>query len=147
MKPVEANKEKQILNKYSALTGLKLTSKDYPLYSFIDDWYGVPHRQGGTTKTGVDCSGFTGNLYREIYKKDIPRSSIDQWEKCNRVGRNGLKQGDLVFFDIEKGKKVSHVGVYLGNNKFVHASTSKGVRIDDLESDYYKKYFKSGGRF
>jgi lipoprotein Spr len=96
---------------------------------------------------GTDCSGFSLNLYKEVYKLDIPRSSEDQYKKSRHVRRRRLKEGQLVFFHIEKGKKVSHVGVYLGNHKFVHASTKKGVRIDDLRDKYYAKAFVCGGKF
>ncbi len=115
------------------------------LYQFIDEWYGVPYKFGGTTKAGADCSGFVGQLYDTVYRKSLPRSTNEIDKACSNVSKSSLKEGDLVFFDINK-KKVSHVGVYLQNNKFVHASTSKGVIISDLENPYYQKSFSKGGR-
>lgn len=119
--------------------------KNERLYIFIDEWEGTPYRYGGTTKSGADCSGFVGALYQDVYKKQLPRttSQLDQGTKT--IAKNNLQEGDIVFFDIE-GKKNAHVGVYLVNNKFVHASSSKGVTISDLENPYYKKAFAKGGR-
>jgi len=115
------------------------------LYSFINEWYGVPYRYGGCQKTGVDCSCFTSNLYDKVYGFKIPRTAGEIYKECNKIKTDKLKQGDLVFFIIN-GKNISHVGVYLMQNKFAHASTSKGVIISDLNETYYKKYFYSAGR-
>lgn len=115
------------------------------LYAFVDDWMGVKYQYGGLTKNGVDCSGFTNLLYSEVYNKKLARRAQDIYQNSTRVSRASLSEGDLVFFDIA-GKKKSHIGVYLTNNRFVHASTSKGVVISDLNNSYYQKYFASGGR-
>lgn len=115
------------------------------LYSFIDEWYGVKYKYGGTTKSGVDCSGFCNVLYGYVYNKQLPRTTKSISKKANKVAKKKLKEGDLVFFDIA-GKKKSHVGIYLINNYFVHASTSKGVIISSLLNPYYKKSFNTGGR-
>ncbi len=137
---------KKIAQKYAPIL---LVDEDdisnIPLYSFIDDWYGVPYKYGGKNKNGIDCSNFTSTLYSQIYKKPIAGSSSGIFEQCRIISKNDLREGDLVFFIIE-GKKVSHIGVYLQNNKFVHATTKKGVMIDDLDSPYYKKYFHKAGR-
>lgn len=134
------------MDKYEQQTGIRLDLASFALYHFIDQWMGVPYRYGGTTRKGVDCSGFAQNLYKQVYKAELPRSSTDQFKHTRHVRRRRLKEGNLVFFHTEEGKRITHVGVYLGNNKFVHASTSKGVRIDDLKSDYYRKAFVKGGR-
>lgn len=114
------------------------------LYEFIDDWYGVKYKFGGLTKSGVDCSGFCNVLYNKVYKKELPRSTKDIVKVINKVPQSKLKEGDLVFFNIS-GKKNSHVGLYLINNYFVHASTSKGVVISNLTNPYYKKAYNKGG--
>ncbi len=135
-----------IQKKYAALIGVSSNEiTNLTLYKFIDDWYGVPYKSAGKTKAGVDCSGFVSILSAQVYKKTVggPASSI--FESCEVVSQKNLKEGDLVFFKINSDK-ISHVGVYLKNNHFVHASTHKGVMINSLDEAYYKKYFYKGGR-
>ena len=143
-----AKRDKELIQKYEEIIGQKIDIREsLPLYQALDGWMGVPYQYGSNTRKGTDCSGFTGCIYRDVYKIEIPRSSEDQFTKAKPVKKVQLQEGDLVFFRIDNKKKASHVGIYLGNNKFVHASTSKGVRIDDLESEYYRKYFVGGGKF
>lgn len=115
------------------------------LYQFIDDWYAVPYKYAGKDKHGIDCSGFTGVLCATVYNKKVSASSKAIYEETKRISMSDLKEGDLVFFVIN-GKSVSHVGVYLQHNKFVHASTRRGVIISDLDEPYYKKYYHGAGR-
>jgi lipoprotein Spr len=116
------------------------------LYLFIDEWVGIPYKFGGQNKDGIDCSGFSGLLYEKIYNISLPRSSKEQSANLISVDEKELKEGDLLFFNTN-GASISHVGIYLGNNKFVHASTIKGVTIDSLYLPYYRKYFTFAGRF
>jgi murein DD-endopeptidase / murein LD-carboxypeptidase len=116
------------------------------LYDTIESWLGTPYRFAGNTKSGTDCSGFVNTLYTGVYKTNLgARNSGDIYKKITKIDKDELTEGDLVFFRIRK-KRISHVGVYLGNNKFVHASTSSGVIISDLTEPYYKKYYAGGGR-
>lgn len=115
------------------------------LLKFMDEWLGVPYKYGGTDKSGIDCSALTGKLYSSIYGKSCGRSAQDIYDQAKTINTSNLKEGDLVFFKIES-KKVSHVGVYITNNKFLHATTKKGVMINDLNENYYKKYFYAAGR-
>lgn len=132
-------------SKYASKLGVSTRDlENAALYNFIDQWEGVPYRYGGTTRSGVDCSGFVGALYKDVYRKSVPRTTSELERSSKKVSRNGLKEGDLVFFDIER--KNSHVGVYLANDYFVHASTSRGVIISHLGNSYYKKVFSKGGR-
>ena len=71
-------------------------------------------------------------------------SSASIYHQCSAISKDKLKEGDLVFFKIDS-KEISHVGIYLQNNKFIHATTKAGVMIDDLNEEYYRKYFKGGG--
>lgn len=114
------------------------------MFEFIDDWYGTPYRLGGTTKKGVDCSAFTQFLFSGVYGFSIPRTAREQYNLTSRISRTELKEGDLIFFNTRGG--VSHVGVYLQNNKFVHASTSGGVMISDIFEEYWVKKFVGVGR-
>ncbi|HJU45859.1 MAG TPA: NlpC/P60 family protein, partial [Chitinophagaceae bacterium] len=114
------------------LTNLKLLET-------IDEWYGTRYRYGGSTRDGIDCSAFTCALMTAAFGSALPRTSREQYAASQRIEKADLQEGDLVFFNTSGG--VSHVGVYLNNNKFVHASTSSGVMISDLNEDYYlRKY-------
>lgn len=141
-----SSKDIALKEKYAQLLGVdEKNIENLKLYYFIDDWMGVPYKYGGKDKNGIDCSGFTGLLYKEVYNKNISGPTSKLIELTNIIPESELKEGDMVFFQIEKKGKVSHVGVYLQNNKFVHATTKKGVMINDLSETYYKQhYFKSG---
>jgi len=134
-----------IKERYASIMNVKEKDLDNEkLYRFIDSWIGVPYRNGGMDKRGVDCSGFTILLAKEIYNKPLSRTARSMAGNVKRKFEKDLKEGDLVFFDFE-GQKFSHVGIYLRNNKFVHASTSKGVIISDLKDPWYYKYFSRAG--
>jgi len=113
-----------------------LKSKD--LYRFITDWTGVKYKLGGMDKSGIDCSGFALILERDIYGLTLPRRSKDQAEAIKKKDKNNLKEGDLIFFAFG-GNEVDHVGVYLNNDFFVHASTTRGVVVDDLNLPFYQQ--------
>lgn len=119
--------------------------KNKALYQLILDWYGTPYAFGNNTKKGIDCSGFTQIIYKEIYKKDLPRRSSDMSELIERKYSKDLKEGDLVFFSFGNSKEINHVGIYLSNNKFVHASTKKGVIVSDLTEPWYGDYLVKCG--
>ncbi|RYE37190.1 MAG: hydrolase [Sphingobacteriales bacterium] len=119
-----------------------LKSKD--LYRFITDWAGVKYRLGGLDKKGIDCSGFALLLQKDIYGVSLPRRSRDQAESIKERRITQLKEGDLIFFSFGGGA-VDHVGIYLNNDYFVHASTSRGVIVDDLKLPVYQKAIVKAG--
>ncbi len=119
--------------------------KHNKLYLFVNDWYGTPYKYGGCQKTGVDCSCFTDNLFENVYGKKLGRTAGEIYKACEKIKTEKLQEGDLIFF-ITNGKSISHVGVYLRDNKFVHSSTSKGVVISDLNEAYYKKCFYAAAK-
>ncbi len=132
--------------KYSVLMDTEVESlPDKTLLDAVDEWYGVRYRVGGNTKSGVDCSGFTVAVYAAAYGMTLPRVSRDQYRLSRKISTTELKEGDLVFFNTN-GRGVSHVGVYLGNNKFIHASVSRGVMVSDLFENYYLRRFVGAGR-
>lgn len=115
------------------------------LYAFINEWYGTPYKYGGCQKSGVDCSCFANLLYEQVYGKKIARSAAEIFKSCDEIGLEDVREGDMVFFKIG-GKSISHVGVYIRKNYFIHSSTSEGVVLNSIEEAYYKKYFFCAGK-
>ena len=143
---IDRSKADQFYNDYSDRLGIQLSgNEDRKLVSTIADWIGTPYRYGGCDKRGTDCSCFVRNVIKEVYGVDLHRSSEDMILDVNKVNKEHLRDGDLVFFKINNDK-ISHVGIYISDNKFAHASKKRGVVINDLNETYYNKYFYSGGR-
>lgn len=110
-------------------------------------WRGVPYKYGGHSRSGADCSGFLMEVFKEAVGIKLPRSSRDQKEYCRPVRRDEMIVGDLVFFTGKNSKgKIAHVGMYIGDNKMIHASSSRGVVEDDLSLRYYVEHFNGVGR-
>ena len=114
------------------------------LIEYIHQWWAVPYRIGGSTMNGIDCSNFVKGLTNYTYGLELPRTSREQAAFCKEIEREELKEGDLVFFNTGRG--ISHVGLYMANNKFVHASTSMGVVISSLDEPYWKRRYVKSGR-
>ena len=133
--------------KYAGMMGVFANSlTNLSLYSFIDNWMGVRYRLGGTTKSGIDCSAFVRTLYSSVFCTDLLRTAAEQFTMANVIfDKDQLKEGDLVFFRIHSSR-ISHVGIYLTNNHFVHASCSKGITISSLDETYWSRYYAAGGR-
>lgn len=116
------------------------------LLQTIDHWWGTKYCYGGSTEDCVDCSGFTQLVLMDVYNIHIPRVAQDQYDSTERIKENKLTEGDLVFFHTTgRGKSITHVGVYITNNKFAHASTSDGVVIADLNDPYWKQRYRGAG--
>lgn len=131
--------------KYAMMMNVNVESlKNVALLGFIDDWFGTRYRFGGTSKKGVDCSALTGSLLMAVYGFALPRTAREQYKATEHIKKEDLREGDLVFFNTTGG--VSHVGLYLENDYFLHASSSQGVTISSLSSDYFSKRFICGGR-
>lgn len=107
-------------------------------------WKGVRYRLGGSTKSGIDCSAFVQRTFREQFGLELPRSTSEQQSSGEFVSRGKLRTGDLVLF--RAGSTGRHVGIYIGNDQFVHASTSSGVMISKLTEPYWKKRYNSARR-
>jgi len=116
------------------------------LDQLIEKYWGADYRMGAEGPSQFDCSGFIRRIFSEAYHYTLPRSSGEQFEVGQAVSKTALKYADLVFFTTNGHKTVSHVGVYIGNGKFAHASTSVGVTITALESDYYQKRYLGARR-
>lgn len=115
------------------------------LFEDIDYWWGTKYCFGGEDENCIDCSSFTQTIIRDVYTVHIPRTSKEQYDSSDHINEDELQQGDLVFFKTT-GKAISHVGLYLTNNKFVHASVSSGVMISDLNEPYWKQRFAGAGK-
>ena len=131
--------------KYALLLNIEVEQiQNLNLFKLIDEWIGTRYRLGGSTKSGIDCSAFMQVLFTAIYGITLPRTAKEQYNLVRKISRSELKEGDLVFFHTAK-RGVSHVGMYLQNNKFVHASSS-GVTISDLYDDYWSRKIIGAGR-
>jgi lipoprotein Spr len=125
-------------------TALAFNPMSLKLYDFVFDWIGKPYRFGGTSKNGIDCSAFARELYARVMNQYIPRNSRQQFKYVKPINKEELQPGDLVFFKI-KTRDISHVGVYLSDNKFIQSSKS-GVNVASLEHPYWKRYYYKAGR-
>lgn len=130
---------------YAKIFGVEFSgNEDKKLLKELSNWIGVKYVYGGESKSGTDCSGLVQTVYKTVYNASLYRTAFDLAKNCDSISKNNLKCGDLVFFKINSSK-ISHVGIYLAKNKFIHAS-SKGVMVSDLAETYYTKYYYSAGR-
>lgn len=109
-----------------------------------EDWKGVPYRAGGLSKAGIDCSGLVHVTYRSVFNLAVPRTTKSLARVGSRVGRGRLRPGDLVFF--RTGLRKRHVGIYVADGEFLHASTSRGVTISSLNEDYWDESYRGARR-
>lgn len=117
------------------------------LVSEARKWIGTPYVYGGHSRKGTDCSGFLMEVFRECAGISLPRSSREQQAYCHPIDREYLAVGDLVFFSSKRsGGRVSHVGMYIGDGRMIHASSSRGVVEDNLASQYFVTYYQGAGR-
>jgi len=143
----EVEKANWLQLKYSILIDVPVeTITNYALLKKIDEWIGTPYVYGGSSKNGVDCSYFALDVMQGTYNVKLNRTAAEQYLQSKRINWDELKEGDLIFFKTEGPNKVSHVGIYLTNNKFVHASSKKGVTISDLSEPFYQRTLFSMGR-
>ena len=143
--------------KYGKLLNVKAEEiKNIQLYEFIDDWMNTPYKLGGETKKGIDCSSFAQLLYIEVFEKYIERTAQKQFDSehiSKFRGKEFLQEGDFIFFKSPNttNREISHVGIYLKENKFINATSYKGtngaggVKIDDLTNPFWVKRFVAGG--
>ena len=137
---VNKNKNIDVFNTKSNYTS-KQVKINNNLFDFYSNWEGVRYKLGGTSKNGIDCSGFVQKALKEKFNLNLPRSTGEQAQIGKSINKNELQMGDLVFF---KTGRTNHVGIYIEDGKFMHASTKIGVTISELESDYFaKNYWKA----
>lgn len=132
--------------KYAELLGKDPNQIDnIELLRSVDEWYGTKYKMGGNSKSGIDCSAFVQSVYLSAFGLTVPRTAFEQYKAASHISATEMREGDLVFFNTTGG--VSHVGIYMGNNKFAHASVARGVTVSDLFDPYYLKRFLGIGRF
>lgn len=122
------------------------TPKEKMLMEIIK-YLNVPYKYGGNSKSGIDCSAFTQSIYKNTLSINLFRSAREQYKQGEVISNvDDLQFGDLVFFDTRSGIRPGHVGIYIGDQLFAHASTKKGVTISSITHSYYKSRFMSGRR-
>ena len=141
---------KKILITIFSFISLKSNSQitsDSLLNSFVKDWLNVPYKFGGKTKKGIDCSKLTQRVYKDVYNLEIPGVSWKQWDISKRISKDSLQTGDLVFFNSRLSPSGWHVGLYLIDGYFFHASNRKDdVKISNLNEKVYLENYKGAGR-
>ncbi len=113
----------------------------------IIKYLNTPYKYGGNTTNGIDCSAFTQTVFRNVLSLDLNRSAREQYRQGIEItDRDDLKFGDLVFFNTRRRVRPGHVGIYIGDNLFAHASSRNGVIVSSLDQDYYSRRFMGGRR-
>ncbi|MDO5759399.1 MAG: C40 family peptidase [Bacteroidota bacterium] len=137
-------REKEMTNSDIYASSMKeLKQYGSNLTDYCISWVGTPYKAGGTTKQGVDCSGFVCAVYKDMYDIQLSRRSADMTKDVTILSsKNRMKEGDLIFFG--KGR-INHVGIFIRGDKFIHASSSKGVIVSSLEEKYWKENYNSCG--
>lgn len=132
------------MNKLSSFD-VPLTMREKILFEVIK-YLDTPYKYGGNTDNGIDCSGFTKNVFQESAMLDLPRTAREQYYVGEKIDKDNLQFGDLVFFNTRRRSNPGHVGIYLGDNQFVHASRTLGVTISSLDETYFKNRYVGARR-
>ena len=136
-------KSENILTSNALSSKIEMPTRKQAFTEFYDEWKNVKYKLGGNSRNGIDCSAFTQRIYKEKFDLDIPRTTISQVSVGTEIAKSELMPGDLVFFKTSKTDK--HVGVYVGNNNFLHASI-KGIQYTSLDKPFYKKNYWTSRR-
>jgi probable lipoprotein NlpC len=143
---VTASRDSLAYGYYDQTLGLKLAhTENKSLLQTVTDWLGTPYSYGSNSRRGTDCSGFVTQVFKKVYGITLKRSSRSMFSTVQRVAKNEMKAGDLVFFRHGKGA-IYHVGIYLKDGKFAHAACNGGVMVSSLNQPYYHHNFYSAGR-
>ena len=135
------------IHKYEEKLGISLPeTSNIEFIKVIVPWLGSPYKYGGNSINGTDCSGFVSSIYSSFFKIELDRTSLLIYQNARKINKSEVKEGDLVFFKTD-GKKVSHVGITITPNHFIHASSKKGVVVNSLNEPYYSKNFVAFGSY
>lgn len=140
--------EQKEIQELSIRLGISITNAEHlDLYREAADWLGTRYRRGGMSRSAVDCSGFTNIIYKSVYGVTLDRVSTTIAKNVKEtIQKDELEPGDMVFFSTFRKKYINHVGVYIGDGKFIHASIKHGVIVSSLSEGYYSKTWRKGGR-
>jgi hypothetical protein len=143
-KPIVSQRE---IHKYEEQLGISLPeTSNIAFIKAIVPWLGSPYKYGGNSRNGTDCSGLVSSIYSSYFKIELDRTSLLIYQNARKINKSEVKEGDLVFFKTD-GKKVSHVGITITPDHFIHASSKKGVIVNSLSETYYSKSFVSFGSY
>jgi len=140
---IPLEKEYQEISEEELLSDNNVINMNKQFMDFYKEWKGVKYRFGGNSKKGIDCSAFTQRIYKEKFDIKIPRSTRTQVKIGKEIKKSELEMGDLIFF--KTGKVDRHVGIYMGNGEFMHASI-KGVKFSKVNKPFYKKTYWTSRR-
>jgi len=141
----------QVKNKYTEFKlpaiSDEILTPDSILNKFMLYWIGKPYKLGGNSERGIDCSQFNKRLYKDVYNKVLGEVAYKQWEQTQRLKKDSLMVGDLVFFRSKASPSGWHTGTYIGNSYFIHAANKyEGVKISSLYEPRYKEMIRGYGR-
>jgi lipoprotein Spr len=141
----------QVKNKYTEFKlpaiSDEILTPDSILNKFMLYWIGKPYKLGGNSERGIDCSQFNKRLYKDVYNKVLGEVAYKQWEQTQRLKKDSLMVGDLVFFRSKASPSGWHTGTYIGNSYFIHAANKyEGVKISSIEEPRYKQMIRGYGR-
>ncbi len=143
----EPEPEKEEERYYAKKLGLRFRhSNNKKLIQTVTKWVGTPYSYGSSSRKGTDCSGFVTSIYKEVYGIDLSRSSNSMFQDVQRIRKDSIRTGDLVFFRRGPKQPIYHVGIYLKEGKFIHAATNGGVKVNSLQEAYYRKNYFAAGR-
>lgn len=128
----------------SASSGHNNTQELKKILSHYDRWEGVRYKFGGNSRKGIDCSAYMQRVFQDEFAVSLPRSTSEQMKLGSRVAKSELNTGDLVFFKTSPRQR--HVGVYIGEGEFIHASTSMGVTVSSLDNQYWGERYELARR-
>lgn len=133
-------------NKQTAKIDPRLSTDDNIKFGrILQSYLGRPHVSHSNKKSGLDCSKFTRSAYKDFNGLRLPRTAAEQFKSGRKIRSKDMRYGDLVFYKTT-GKKISHVGIYVGNNQFIHVSSSKGVIVTNMKEKYWARRFVGARR-
>jgi lipoprotein Spr len=141
------NSYSQTKKPLGVIDSIPVLTPDTTLNKFVYHWLGKPYKLGGRTERGIDCSQFNKRLYADVYKLNLENVCSKQWEQTERISKDSLQIGDLLFFRSRVSPSGWHCATYIGETMFIHAANRyEGVKISSLLEPLYKNAYRGAGR-